>query len=228
MSEFLTYRTFFDLEEAEQYRVILDDNGIESKIERYNSNAISLITTQGPEEYVLLIPDDKVAEADKLVDIPKEEPDIENHPLQQYSDEELYNILYAKDEWEVSEVSLAKEILKSRGEDVSDKHLEELAGKRLNELKQTKDGKILVYIGGFLVAGLGFYAGYGYGLLGWIVYAFGIGVGLNYHLNKRKLPNGDKTYVYAPKTRLMGFLIILINILSLLFGLAVFYQLVVF
>jgi len=66
------------------------------------------------------------------------------HYLYDFTNEELFDILFKKDEWSELDFQLSIKILNERGEKVDKKLLKKLEEERLNSLKEPK--KMLRYL----------------------------------------------------------------------------------
>ncbi len=121
----------------------------------------------------------------------------EDHYLYEFTNQELYEVLQKADEWSAFDVTLAKQVLLSRGEVVSKDLQQSLKKKRIEELSKTDDSESTFITWGYLCAFLG-------GLLG---------IFIGYHLQngKRTLPNGDKVNLFTEKGQKQGGLIFTIS-----------------
>ena len=77
-----------------------------------------------------------------------------------FTNDELYDILFKKDEWSQIDFRLAKQILTDRGETINQQILDQLERNRMNEIVSEKQiaSSMLIYIG-FITAVLGGFIG---------------------------------------------------------------------
>ena len=114
----------------------------------------------------------------------------DNHYLLSFSDDELFDVILKRDEWNSFDVSFAEKLLKERGKEVSQEKIEELKNSRILELskpEQSQKGYIIV---GYIFSVLG-------GLLG-------IFIGWHLLTFKKTLPNGNRIYAYSDNDRKQG------------------------
>ncbi len=114
----------------------------------------------------------------------------DNHFLFSFSDDELFDVILKRDEWNSFDVSVAEKLLKERGKEVTQEKIEELKNSRILELskpEQSQKGYIIV---GYIFSVLG-------GLLG-------IFIGWHLLTFKKTLPNGNRIYAYSDNDRKQG------------------------
>src|SRR5688500_4768625 len=127
MSEFATYQQFFSAEEADGVIAILNEHGIPYKFEQSRSRFDKVIIGENlneqwdlsisPKEFSLV---NELVLANTTVNIDELE---EDHYLLSFSHEELQNIIQNPDEWGRHDYLVAVELLKRRGENVSQEQL---------------------------------------------------------------------------------------------------------
>lgn len=98
----------------------------------------SFVTNPGKIEYQLLIDKDDFEAANKAVSeyFAHEVVIPEDYYLSEYSDEELKEVLFKKDEWNEFDYEAAKKILKSRGENITEQELDSFDKQRLGIFKR--------------------------------------------------------------------------------------------
>jgi len=123
------------------------------------------------------------------------------HYLFKFSDEELFDIVMKPDEWSALDVTLATQLLRQRGRDISPDTLRLLRQHRVAELAQPdKDHRVWV-AGGYLSALLG-------GL-------FGLMIGYQLYFHRKQLPDGRRVYAYSATDRAHGLRILVLGAVSL-------------
>jgi hypothetical protein len=124
------------------------------------------------------------------------------HYLFSFSDEELFDLLVKPDEWSAFDVTLAGQLLRQRGRDISPDTLKLLRQHRVAELAQpAQDHKAWVK-GGYISALLG-------GFLG-------ILIGYQLYFSRKQLPDGRRIYVYSPTDRVHGMRILVLGVVMFL------------
>jgi hypothetical protein len=113
-----------------------------------------------------------------------------DHYLFRFTDEELMDIVVKPDEWSALDVSLAGQLLRQRGRDISPDALQLLRQRRVAELAQPDQNHKALVRGGYLSAMLG-------GLIG-------IGIGYQLYTSRKQLPTGQRVYAYSPTDRVHG------------------------
>jgi hypothetical protein len=124
--------------------------------------------------------------------------------LFEFSAEELREILAKSDEWSEFDALLARKILQSRGQEISDDELRALRQQRVESLSQPT-----VIAQGWILLG------YVLSLLGGL---FGIFLGYFLWTQQKALPNGTKVYAYQPHARQHGKRIFWLGIVVLVMG----------
>lgn len=188
------FRRFPTLDDAKQLAELLDKNKIPYKLEDYSNQADISFMGQNLDFKVLI--------KARITDFPKIEEliDSENkftldqvdkeHYLFEFTDEELTEIIVNPDEWSNYDYKVAELILNDRGIAVSEKLIEDINKQRYTTLNEKEAYSSPWIIIGYISAFLG-------GLLGFAM-------GLSLLLMKKKLPNGDKVYIYDGNDRLHG------------------------
>jgi hypothetical protein len=206
MSDFATYRTFTDPEEADALVQFLDHRGIPYRIDRARPPVdMSFDPDRTQERILIFLPRDLFAEADRAQEaaVPDEtESSLKDHYLSEFSDEELLEILYKSHEWSPGDVVIARRLLESRGVEVDSA---KIAGKReelVASLREPVKGPFFLITAGFLLALIG-------GLLG-------IALGWSFATFKDRDPDGHEFYKYDEKTRTLGKWMMSLGAVSLL------------
>ena len=97
----------------------------------------TFVTDPSKIEYQLLIQKEDFENAETLITKYYSENLIipEDYYLKEFSDEELIEIIYKKDEWNEFDYEVAKSILKDRGIVISETDIERINSERLEKLK---------------------------------------------------------------------------------------------
>ncbi|GAA4370044.1 hypothetical protein GCM10023185_44250 [Hymenobacter saemangeumensis] len=121
-----------------------------------------------------------------------------DHYLFRFSDEELIDILTKPDEWSNLDVSLAGQLLKQRGRDVSPDTIRLLRQNRLREQTKADDNNQTQIL-----------LGYGTALLGGFI---GIFIGAHLYWHRKTLSNGHRVYAFPATDRVHGLRILVLGI----------------
>ncbi|UOU97562.1 hypothetical protein MUU74_13790 [Chryseobacterium daecheongense] len=164
----------------------------------------SFVTNPGKIEYQLLIDKDDFEAANKAVSeyFAHEVVIPEDYYLSEYSNEELKEVLFKKDEWNEFDYEAAKKILKSRGENITEQELDSFDKQRFESLKdyenpeQVKNYIIL----GYIFAVIGCVVSLFWGILIFVSYAIALAI----IKLKKQLPNGERVYYFNEKDRNHG------------------------
>jgi hypothetical protein len=197
------FKKFPTLEQANELKELLKENGIESLL----SDNIPTVddtftgnTLQNEFEVIIKQSDFKKASeileknAENLIDqIDKD------YYLFEFTDEELYEILLKSDEWNEFDYTLAQKILKQRGKSVDKELLNSLKNERLKDLAKPEENQKPWIIAGYIFSLLGGFLGL---IIGYTLWTF-----------KKTLPNGQKVYSYSANDRKHGKYIFYIGLL---------------
>lgn len=215
---FLNFKTYKNKHELEGICVELKRNSITYEID---DNGNSLDANFGNNEFnssiILKLKSVDFQKANKIIEHLKEQQISielnESHFLNEFTNDELIDVVKKRDEWGDDNFVLAKNILKSRNINLEQEYLEQLKNERIVELSRPdsfsfekfKYLKRLGYVSGFLAGPIGF-------LIGYHLLTF-----------KKVLPNGESVYAYTEEDRKHGRIIIFVGcITSLVFVLIKF------
>ncbi len=125
----------------------------------------------------------------------------EDYYLYQFSDAELRDVAYQKDEWNEFDRALAEQLLLKRGKGLSDTEKEAIHTLHIKKLSTPKSNAAVTFISGYLLLALSLFS---------ISFFTAAGLGIGYHLyfHYRRLPDGTKVYVYDARSRLHGGIIL--------------------
>lgn len=203
MAEFATYRTFTDPEEAEVIVSILGKHGVPYRIDRARAPVdLTFSSDMTHERLIVCIPADLFVEADKALEstVPEEQDEsFGEHYLNDFSSEELLDLLHKAHEWSPGDVVIARRLLARRGVDADDESIAAKQQENLAAMRQPVSGDKFLIAAGFLLA-----------LLGGI---FGIAIGWSYATLKDRDATGKEYYRYDSRTREIGRIIMGLGIL---------------
>jgi hypothetical protein len=209
------YRSFKVPAEADFLAEWLAEQGIHviTKEVQPMANA-SFLATKFTKDYQVLIPAEDFAKADDLLaTYYREQLDTldKDYYLFSFSDQELMEIIEMPDKWGELDYVLAKELLKQRGQEVSDYHLEKMKQTRMKELTlPEKNGTVPVIVGWAFVilaalATLWAIPAFEVGCFALSVSGlFGMFIGWHLSNDSKIIPDGGKSFVYSLTDRKKG------------------------
>lgn len=200
------FRKSSDKAVIQEIAFILDQNTIHYEIiDNEKDFDPSFVTDVSKIDYQLLISKDDFETANECISsyFAKEVSIPEDYYLLDYSNEELKEILYKKDEWNEFDYEITKKILKNRGENISDQDLTLLNEKRSlalrNEYEKPKEVENYIIIG-YIFSVLGCILSLFWGILIFVSYGIAIAI----IKLKKQLPNGERIYYFNQKDRKHG------------------------
>lgn len=188
------FKKFPTLEQANELKKLLNENGIESLLaDNIPTVDITFSGNTLQNEFEIRIKQSDFKKAEEIL-----EKNAENlidqidkgYYLFEFTDEELYEILLKSDEWNPFDYTLAQKILKQRGKSVDKALLSSLKNERLKNLAKPEENQKPWIIAGYIFSLLG-------GFLGLII-------GYFLWTSKKTLPNGQKVYSYSANDRKHG------------------------
>ena len=187
MNEFQNYKKFFSKNEVELIIDVLNDKNIPYKI--IDTSPLDLIfTVNNSKEYWLQILNEDFRKVDKLIENEFQEGEMEpEHYLNEFTNTELHEIFEKFEEWNQSDIALAKQILAKRGIEITESKIEELRKERIAELAKPERVKIAWIVAGYIFALLG----------GFIAVVIGISISNT----KKTLPDGRRVFSFDKKGR---------------------------
>lgn len=206
---FISYRRFFNKEQAAEFTTILEKHSIQYEVVEdapgFDDNMYGQKVLE--KDIMVKVRQEDFASVNKLVEekAKQEVSDApKDHYLYTFSDEELFEIVSKPDEWNEFDYVLAQHILKDRGKEINESAIELLKAQRQAELtKPVSSQKTLIY------------AGYVFALLGG---ALGLLIGWQLYSSKKTLANGNVIFAFTREDRKHGFLIFCLGILFFLLG----------
>ena len=201
--EFVLFRKYSDIGSAQNLANIFEDNGINYELVD-SSPPVDITFTGNPleKEFDVMVKQSDFEKANKLLegseDLPSE-PVLEDHYLNDFTNEELFEILKEFDEWSAKDFHLAQKILAKRGEEVDEETLSKWKNERLKYLAAPEKSKPVWIAIGYIFSLTGGLLGI---LIGWLLM-----------ISKKTLPNGKKVPIYSDKDRKHGRNMVLIGII---------------
>jgi len=199
---FEVYRRYLSEEEAKLCAEILNAAHIETILEAPAQIATEIITGEGFNiEWLLKIKAEDFTAAERLLQKSEEmNPiDLEAYYLNDFSNDELMDILNHFDEWSSMDYETAVVILESRGKKIPAPELDQLKAGRLEEIRKPKQiTKLQIAVAAFFI------------LLGGIV---GFAMGYNIMNEKNVDPLGNQYYTYDSDSRKIGKNIFIVGVL---------------
>ena len=202
--EYVTFQKFSDKVLAAEFAAVLKENDIDFIVDDTVASVDLTFNTEGNREYKVKLRKENFAKADALLlQISSKQLDSvdRDYHLFGFTDEELNEIVYKKDEWSQFDYQLAQRILKERGKEIRSEQVEAMRQERLQELARPEKGQATWIIVGYIFMPLG-------GILS-------IFIGWHLKSHKKTLPNGDRVYAYSAEDRRHGNRIFLLSIISL-------------
>lgn len=213
--KFETYRMFTHLSIAQDFVTILDENKIHYKLEKGQDLLDGSIIGNSIRPQIAL----KIAADDFSIVNDLLEKDIENkngeyyEVLDDFSKEELFDILTNPDEWSPEAIATAKVRLQQQGEAVDDNYIKHLKNNKLDEIRKGKKPQFIWIVFYFALAIIG---GFYVHLLGIIP---ALGMGWYYWRGKSVDFEGKKYFTFEADTRNYGMFIFASAISATLIGL---------
>ena len=209
MAEFLQYQSFASAEVAEPLLALLGQHGIpfEAEMDKpvYNTNFAFNATDA---RFVVRLQPGSFDTARRLEDQSNEQLAAQaasDHYLYGFSDEELFDLLVKPDEWSSYDVTLATQILRQRGRDVTPDTVRLLRQHRVAEMAKPEPSlKIWIWAGYFFAALGGF---------------IGIFIGWHLRYHKKTLPDGSQVFAHSASDRAHGMRILVVGFLGALLAL---------
>jgi hypothetical protein len=213
-SGYLTYQKFSVQSEAVKFSEFLTKHDIKFQVEEISSSLDSTFgVSELSKEFRIKI-DKQDFEKVENISLSFYEKELESvdsgHYLNEFSDQELMEILLKYDEWSKFDYLLAKKLLKQRGNEISNEMLDSMSKQRITELSKPSKIQAIWIVFGYLLSLLG-------GLLGLVI---------GWHLltHRKTLPNGEVIYGYSlndqkhgSRILILGFVSITIWIISIIF-----------
>ncbi|MCR5886912.1 hypothetical protein LRS06_03800 [Hymenobacter sp. J193] len=204
MAELRTYQSFPTSEAAYELLMLLQEHQIpfETVYERPGFNAILGNSHNSSWLNVRLHPTDfaRVRTLEEAASQPEVSGLAPDCYLLHFTDNELFDVLTKADEWSSYDVTLARQLLRDRGHDVSAGVMERLRRQRLHTLARPGKSQTSWIVAGYLMALLG-------GLLA-------IFIGWHLYSHQKLLPDGTQRLAFIASDRQHGRNILVLGCLS--------------
>lgn len=206
----IAYQKFRSPEAAQSLLALLDEKRVAYETHHAPPRFSAVLGTTSAEQFVVsLLPEDftrvrRLEEAQAVASPPNLPSD---YYLFQFSNPELWELLGQPDAWSSHDVALAAQLLRERGQDVSDATLHNLRARHTARLAVPNPRPT-----GWIVVG------YGLALLGGV---FGLGIGWSLWRYRKTLPDGRQVPGFAPADRAHGRRILWLGVAGVVFWVAV-------
>ena len=204
--EYELFRSFYDEQQAQSIHELLQQNGIQGKLEKYRPLLDAVLTGHSMDApYQLKLKGNDFLQANQVLDreIMKQLSELPpDYYLFNFTTPELKELLEKPDEWSNQDVLLAKKILNERGEPVNEKDFLAKKSERIHQLARSEKESLYTIILGYLAA--------------FIISLPAIFFGAFIIEGKKLLPDGSRIRIYDKKTRRHGMAILIISITLLL------------
>lgn len=218
---YVLLRIFREEEEMKFFTDVLDDCNIDYKVDNPQSVSNDVLSSaygvQAAEDalqykYMLMVAEDDFERAQielrsHIAEYFRNAGNEENSLLNDFSDDELLDVIKKPDEWSVEDIAIAQALLEKRGKHVSNEVVDAFRQKRLEEVRKPKFGGYGTIIIGYLFAFLG-------GIIGIFLAASLLG--------KKRIFNGEKVNIYDKATRTNAIIYLTISILVVIAGIVFF------
>jgi len=235
--EWMTLETFATEEEGKALAALLLENAIEANLVN-DANMVGDplgldFQNRGASSCIVRVHAKDIEVARQILEsavqaaAAEEADDVSMEMLESFSDEELLEILQKPDEWNPENVLLARKILASHGKNYSEADLKRLFEARVESLRKPVDVKMSSLIFGFVGAAIAIViafmhfhyksdANFLYALLaGGFCACLSLIAGLNWCNRKKRLPNGEKVYVFGEAFRKKALVELIVSALAL-------------
>lgn len=207
---FVTFKKYPEPFLAKELEAFLLQHNIPCIIKQASSGLDGNFTGELLKDYEVQLAPEDFERAEKLLE-DKAAYDLNNIPADYYlldfTDEELYDVVLKKEEWNEFDYLLARKMLEQRGKPVDNSLLKSLNNRRIADLSKPEENQKGWIIAGYILA-----------LLGGI---WGIVTGYVLMSSKKTLPNGQRVYSYNEKDRTSGKNIFILGAFMLAFWVAV-------
>lgn len=208
-SAVLAYQKFRSPEAAQPLLALLDAHRIAYETHHAPPRFSAVLGTTSAEQFVVsLLPGDfthvRQLEEAQAAASPAELPS--DYYLFNFTNQELWELLSQPDAWSSHDVALAAQVLRERGEEVSDRILQNLRARHTENLAAPNPRPTAWIVTGYLLA-----------LAGGV---FGLGIGWSLWRYRKTLPDGRQVPGFAPADRAHGVRILWLGVAGVLFWVA--------
>lgn len=206
----IAYQKFRSPEAAQPLLALLDEQRIAYEAHHAPARFSAVLGTTSAEQFVVsLLPKDftRVRQLEEA-QAAASQPDLpSDYYLFGFSNPELWELLGQPDAWSSRDVALAAQLLRERGQNVSDDILQHLRDLHAKNLAAPNPRPTAWIVAGYLLA-----------LLGGV---FGLGIGWSLWRYRKTLPDGRQVPGFAPADRAHGRRILWLGAAGVVFWVAV-------
>lgn len=190
-------------EEAQDISQLLIENNFDCIVVNETGGFDGILGTSHAAKITIQINRDEYKKAKIFLASLEEQNSTEDSYLNDFSNDELLNILKQENDWSVHDVNIARKLITQRGIAIDEEKIQVENKEYLAKIDEPEKAKDLVLILGFLLAVLG-------GLLG-------IAIGYFIMTLKKSDSSGNKIYYYNENSRFWGSVIFYTGIFVLVF-----------
>ncbi len=194
MSEFKTFMSLTDSVIADEMVQILEAHNIAYKLQDTSKDFdASFANNEAKNSFLIMLNPSDFDKASLLLEenVKLEINDINSqHPLFDFTTEELKDVVKNYDEWHPADVKLARQLLEKENIVVEDSDIKEQQNKKMIVAQAPEKSSLLTLA-----------MGYTFCLMGGLA---GIGIAIFLMMGKRTMPDGTKKYIYAKSDRAHG------------------------
>ena len=194
MSEFKTFMSLTDSVIADEMVQILEAHNIAYKLQDTSRDFdASFANNEAKNSFLIMLNPSDFDKASLLLEenVKIEINDINSqHPLFDFTTEELKDVVKNYDEWHPADVKLARQLLEKENIVVEDSDIKEQQNKKMIVAQAPEKSSLLTLA-----------MGYTFCLMGGLA---GIGIAIFLMMGKRTMPDGTKKYIYAKSDRAHG------------------------
>lgn len=200
MEHWIILGEYLDKEALVKTEAILNSNKISFQVKSPESHLNSALGQATSQPFVLEVLSEQFEEAKKLIHHEDDNAAIIEVSLDDYSTEELKEIVLNPEDWHVGFVDRAREKLKGQGEDVSEEDVEKIRQEKIKEIQKGIKPSMTIYYFMWFFAIMGGY--------------IGVISGYFYWKGTTKALDGKKYYIYTEKYRGKGYYMFILGLIS--------------
>lgn len=207
MSEFKTFMSLTDSVIADEMVQILEAHNIAYKLQDTSKDFdASFANNEAKNSFLIMLNPNDFDKASLLLEenVKLEINDINSqHPLFDFTTEELKDVVKNYDEWHPADVKLARQLLEKENIVVEDSDIKEQQNKKMIVAQAPEKSSLLTLA-----------MGYTFCLMGGLA---GIGIAIFLMIGKRTMTDGTKKYIYSKSDRAHGLYMLVAGAIIFLF-----------
>ncbi len=207
MSEFKTFMSLTDSVIADEMVQILEAHNIAYKLQDTSKDFdASFANNEAKNSFLIMLNPNDFDKASLLLEenVKLEINDINSqHPLFDFTTEELKDVVKNYDEWHPADVKLARQLLEKENIVVEDFEIKEQQNKKMIVAQMPEKSSLLTLA-----------MGYTFCLMGGLA---GIGIAIFLMIGKRTMTDGTKKYIYSKSDRAHGLYMLVAGAIIFLF-----------